>query len=277
MTVTAIFILGILFGSFINALVWRLHEQRKNQKQLTDAKTPSQDELSILKGRSMCPNCKHTLGAKDLVPVLSWLTLAGRCRYCRKAISWQYPFVEVLCSVLFALVFVLHPISWHGNLAIHLLTYILVVLGLALAVYDAKWYILPNKLVYPFNALAALYAAGAAWYVQDFQTLASAALAALVLYVFFRLIFEASKGQWIGYGDVRLAIGLGLIAGTVPKVLLLLFAASTLGTLVSLPLLMHRKNMHMQIPFGPFLLAATFAVLLWGQIVMDWYMAFTHI
>ena len=266
-----IFILGLLFGSFVNAFVWRLHEQQKtkSKKKLR--------ELSILHGRSMCPHCGSVLAAPDLVPVLSWLALRGKCRYCKKAISWQYPLVELLTGAVFALSWTaLAPTTGQGYL-VAFVFYVLLVLGMSLAVYDSKWYLLPTKLVVPFNVLAGVYVIAQAWQEKNLQVAALAALAALVLYVVFRLIFEASKGRWIGYGDVRLAIGLGLLAGGVPQVFLLLFVASVLGTFVSLPTVLSRKNIQFQVPFGPFLLLGAFVVALWGQWIIDWYFAYLKI
>src|SRR5579871_5847178 len=103
MLIFILIVVGLAAGSFVNALVWRVHEQSKKKKSA---------ELSILKGRSMCPRCKHELAASDLIPVLSWLWLRGKCRYCQKPISPQYPVVELAV----ALVFVSSYFWWPGNL-----------------------------------------------------------------------------------------------------------------------------------------------------------------
>lgn len=270
---------GVLLGSFVNALVWRLHEQGAGyEDEPTEAKSAgqqvSQQELSILKGRSMCPHCRHTLASKDLVPVFSWLYLRGRCRYCHRPISWQYPFVELLTAALFGLTYTFAPSYVKSNLLALALLYTILVLGMALAVYDAKWFLLPNRLMYPFQVVAGLYVVMVAYLQQDLRALASAGLAAFCFYVFFRLIHEVSKGQWLGYGDVRLAIALGLLAGTFVNVLLLIFVASLLGTVVALPqVVKKRSKRRVYIPFGPFLLTATLVVVLWGQAVVDWYIA----
>src|SRR5260221_566501 len=104
MTIVALILLGLTFGSFINALVWRLHKQ--NEDSAKEQKVPN---LSIATGRSMCPNCYHELAAKDLIPVLSWLSLGGKCRYCRQPISWQYPLVELLTAGLFTVSYIYWP------------------------------------------------------------------------------------------------------------------------------------------------------------------------
>src|SRR4051794_36510302 len=103
MTVTAIIVglFGLMVGSFVNALVWRLHEQGAGEEEPVKS-AYSGETLSITRGRSICPHCGHQLGVKDLVPLFSWLWLRGKCRYCRGTISWQYPIVELLTVLLFA-------------------------------------------------------------------------------------------------------------------------------------------------------------------------------
>src|SRR5579864_137748 len=104
-------VLGLSLGSFVNALVWRLHEQESVTKRRKSKKV----DLSILHGRSICPNCHHELAVRDLVPVLSWLSLKGTCRYCGKPISWQYPIVEAATASLFILSYVYWPADLHGQ------------------------------------------------------------------------------------------------------------------------------------------------------------------
>jgi leader peptidase (prepilin peptidase)/N-methyltransferase len=102
--VIALSILGLALGSFVNALVWRLHEQKKGKK-----------GLSILHGRSVCPNCKHKLAWYDLIPVISWFTLKGKCRYCNKPISRQYPMVEIISGIVFAGSYIFWPETVNAN------------------------------------------------------------------------------------------------------------------------------------------------------------------
>src|SRR5580700_9634934 len=118
MIIVVLAVLGLCLGSFVNALVWRLHEQSnpkqktKNKKQ--KAKQLSANELSILRGRSMCPDCHHQLAAKDLVPVISWLDLRGKCRYCHRPISIQYPLVELATAGLFVFSYFFWPLAFNG-------------------------------------------------------------------------------------------------------------------------------------------------------------------
>jgi prepilin signal peptidase PulO-like enzyme (type II secretory pathway) len=123
--------LGLIFGSFVNALVWRLAKQEgldageptpKKPKAKTSAKkSVATTDYSITTGRSMCPQCHHTLAAKDLVPVLSWLSLRGKCRYCGQPISRQYPLVELLTGLLFMVFYLGWPFSLSG---LHLVQFV---------------------------------------------------------------------------------------------------------------------------------------------------------
>ena len=107
MYILIIFILGLCFGSFINAFVFRLHE--KTNKQYSNI------NLSIVNGRSICPNCKHELIPLDLVPIVSWLLLKGKCRYCSKSISAQYPLVEFTTALLFLCSYIYWPYAFGAS------------------------------------------------------------------------------------------------------------------------------------------------------------------
>lgn len=286
MVIAILAILGLIFGSFINALVWRLHEReergtefsvlskkkQKNQKDLDNLKTETR-ELSIWTGRSMCPHCHHALAAKDLVPVFSWLWLRGRCRYCRAPIGWQYPLVELVTAGLFVLINLSWPLGLQGvGLFQFVYSLLFIVFFVALAVYDFRWLLLPDKLVFPLVGLAAAEVAAVSIWLHDWQFAWQAMLGAVLLSGLFWVLFQISRGNWIGGGDVKLAMALGLIAGSPLRALMVLFLASLLGCVVSLPLLLKsRRNLQAHIPFGPFLLAATVVVILYGGSLVDAY------
>ena len=254
-----LFTLGLCAGSFVNALVWRLKKKK-----------------DWVKSRSQCINCGHTLSAGDLVPVLSWLFLRGRCRYCQKPISAQYPIVELAGGVVFALSYLLWPQTLDASGQWILFTsWILTSVGLlALLVYDYKWMLLPNGILYP-TALVAI--AGRLIYTTWFEPDISASMVRWVLSVaiasgIFLLIYLVSNGKWIGYGDVRLGIITGTVLASPSKSFLMIFAASLLGVLYVLPALATgRQKLASKVPFGPFLIVATFIVLLFGQQIIDWY------
>jgi prepilin signal peptidase PulO-like enzyme (type II secretory pathway) len=277
-------LLGLVLGSFVNALVWRLHEQEelREQKAELSKKKGSQkkletldsklEALSVTKGRSMCPSCHHTLTAKDLVPVVSWLALRGKCRYCKARIP-DSPLVELTTALLFALSYVSWPLALTGLGAVQFgFWLVFVVFFVALAVYDLRWFLLPNKLVFPLVALAGLQVLVVAVAEGSWAALWQPVAAAGVIFGLFYGLFQVSKGQWIGGGDVKLALALGLIVGTPVRAFMVIFFASLLGTLVSLPLLAQgKKGLKVHIPFGPYLLVATAVVVLYGADVVDWY------
>lgn len=273
MIIAMLGILGVIFGSFVNALVWRLHEQELLLGKTTKAARKRRQELSIAKGRSMCPHCGHTLSPKDLVPVLSWLVLGGKCRYCRTPISWQYPAVELLTGALFALSFAAWPLDLHGAGLFQFGCWLVFLVGfVALAVYDLHWFLLPDRIVLPLSLLAVLQTLVVALWGHSLAQLYQPLLAAAIIFGLFWLLFQASRGAWIGGGDVKLAICLGLLASTPLKSFMVIFFASLLGTLVSVPMLLRgKKSLKLQIPFGPYLLAATIIVVLYGTAIADWY------
>jgi prepilin signal peptidase PulO-like enzyme (type II secretory pathway) len=266
---TILFILGLACGSFVNALVWRLHENTK--KQNTKSK-----KLSILNGRSLCPNCRHQLSWYDLIPVVSWLLLRGRCRYCKKPISKHYPIVEIVAGLVFAGSYLLWPVAVHENGQWLLLaTWLGASVGLlALAVYDLYWMMLPNIIIYPTLIIAV---AGRLAYIAIFDnrplhSIFLWALSVLIASGSFYVLFIVSKGKWIGFGDVRLGLITGTLLADPAESLAMIFLASIIGTMVILPaLLSSKKTLASKLPYGPFLISATAIMVLFGDSLLDWY------
>ena len=258
-------VLGLCAGSFVSAVVWRVRQQERGKQ-----------KLSILKGRSQCPHCHHPLAWHDLIPLLSWLSLRGRCRYCGEPISWQYPLIELAMVAVFTVSYAYYPGGVYGiGDWVLLITGLLTSVGLlALLIYDLRWMVLPNRIIYPTLAIAVV---GRLIYLISFETDVDKAIASWVLSIlvasgFFWLIFMTSSGKWIGYGDVRLGLITGTILADPILSLLMIFVASVLGSLVALPLLVSgRKHIGSRLPFGPYLIAATFLVLIFGQTVINNY------
>jgi len=273
LTLVALAIFGLIFGSFVNAFVWRLHEQEALKSKPTQTKDKLA-KLSILRGRSMCPNCSHQLSGKDLVPVLSWLSLQGKCRYCKKPISWQYPVVELLTAALFVASYSWWPMVLNGFGMLAFVLWLVFLLGfMALAVYDFKWYLLPDKVVWPLVSLAVLeLGIHIIFFGGGLRAFWEAAFSVLVASGFFYAMYVVSKGKWIGGGDVKLGLVIGLLVGGPLSALLVLYFASILGMFVSLPLLLNKKVKRSSvIPFGPFLITATIIVQLFGADITEWF------
>lgn len=275
MIVLFIILGGLCLGSFVNALVWRIHKQeealetRKHQK--------SQNDLSILHGRSMCPNCHHKLSPKDLIPIISWIMLGGKCRYCHKSISWQYPIVEIVTAALFILSYAFWPYGFAAFGVLQFIIWLILLVGfMALIVYDLRWMILPDRITFVLIGLVFLQIIVEIIVFKDLSLMLTAIIGILTTSGLFYLLFQVSDGKWIGGGDVKLAIALGALVGGPYESLLLIFVASLLGTLVSIPLIIKKGRSH-HIPFGPFLIVATMIVYLFAQQIIYWYQSLIFI
>ncbi|HEY1835620.1 MAG TPA: prepilin peptidase [Candidatus Saccharimonadales bacterium] len=273
MIVLLLAILGLVFGSFVNALVWRLHEQEKiADGRVLKSKRARLRELSMWRGRSMCPHCHHQLAAKDLVPVVSWLWLHGKCRYCHHKIE-DSPAIELVTALLFAISYLFWPAGLHGLGLMQFYFFLAFLVGfVALAVYDLRWFLLPDRIVFPLIGLAVVeLLATLIFFHGGWAALGLAVWGVAIASGLFLVLYQVSRGEWIGGGDVKLGIVLGILIGGPIRSLLLLFIASLLGTLVSLPLLITAKaNKKTLIPFGPFLLTAAVIIELFGSHFVDW-------
>lgn len=269
--------LGLILGSFVNAVVWRVYEQDKISEKKRPSKADRQrlQRLSIAKGRSMCLSCGHELSAIDLIPVASWLWLRGKCRYCQARIP-DTPVAELLVPALLVVSYVFWPLQLSTGLdwLIFGLWGVTIVGFVALTLYDLRWYLLPNRIVFPLMVVALLFRFALTLQANfdKVGVFAGGFWGVLILSGLFYALFVISKEQWIGGGDVKLAVVLGLLAGGPLVALLLLFIASISGTLAAVPLLVRGKSIrHMRIPFGPFLILATIVTVLFGQGIIDWY------
>lgn len=263
-------LLGMAFGSFVNAFVWRVYKQDFSK---TKDKSLKKKDLSVLRGRSMCVHCHHTLAWYDLVPVFSWLSLKGTCRYCKKPIHWQYPIVELTTAALFVGSYLFWPLSFgvEGVVLLGLWLMALVLL-IALGVFDAKWQFLPDRIVFPLIGISIVFASIRLLY-PGVHSLGIIGLGASVVIAggLFYGLFVLSKGKLIGGGDGKLGIALGLLLGTPGLALLMLFVASLLGSLAALPGYIKNKKNN-RIAFGPFLITATIICFFFGASIIEWYL-----
>ncbi|MDP3882563.1 MAG: prepilin peptidase [Candidatus Staskawiczbacteria bacterium] len=244
-----VFIFGICIGSFLNVVIYRLEKKES------------------LKGRSFCPSCNHKLSWQDLFPVLSFLFLLGKCRYCHKKISLQYPIIEISSALIFLLIFSAQggPASGWNFLNSFFLFYIASAL-IVIFVYDLKHYIIPDKILFPAIGVAFVYR------FLEFASLGGYLLAAAIGSGFFLVIFLISKGAAMGFGDVKLAVLMGLLLGF-PNILAGLFFAFFFGAVIGTALMiLKRKGLKSEIPFGPFLIFGTFVAMFWGQKIIYWYL-----
>lgn len=257
-------LLGLCAGSFVNAWVWRTHKQFSTKSKLK--------KYSITKGRSVCVHCGRQLKWIDLIPVLSWLSLKGKCRYCHKAISKQYPFVEIIVAIIFVISYTFwpHNLTSPSNQLFFATWLISIPALVSLFIYDLKWMLLPNKIVLPTFLMVSILSLIGVIIAKDFgiilQLLTAVAVGGGIFYILFRL----SNGKWIGGGDVKLGFLLGLLCGTPFVSMLMLFIASLLGCFYALPSLLAKKiKYNSKIPFGPFLISATAVAIIWGPPIIN--------
>lgn len=246
---------GLLIGSAINAIVWRLYAGK-----------------SWAKGRSMCPDCKHTLAAKDLIPVVSWVFLKGRCRYCRKRIHWQYPAVELVTAALFGLSYaVLVPVTLIGGV-LFVIWLAMLTMMIILAVCDLRWFILPNKIMFPLLILGLLRLVFVAVFGGHVQLWLGPLEAALLVGGAFWVMANLKNGSLMGGGDVKLAVFMGLLLG-LQKIALAMLLAFNTAAIISVALIVFKLRKRSDlIPFGPFLIGATIVAYLYGGPIIQWYL-----
>lgn len=244
------FIIGLLIGSFINAAEYRMN---KGERITWSAGKGAE--------RSKCIHCATTLVFFDLVPVLSFIALRGNCRYCQKSISWQYPIVELVSAIACAAAAVRFGLSIQAVFVAIFSTILLFIF-----IYDYKYQLILDKVSVPAMLLAAV----AAWIMQ--RDAVDLAIGALIGGGFFWLQYVASRGKWIGGGDIRLGILMGLLLGWQVTIAALILSYVG-GAIIAVILIVQKKaKMQSHIPFGTFLTVATFACLLFGEEIVQWYL-----
>ena len=241
-----IFVLGLAVGSFLNVLIDRLPKDK-----------------SIIKGRSYCDHCKKPLRWYDLIPLLSFLILKGKCRNCHFSISFYYPMVELVTGVVFVLTF---DHLRGGSLDIVALAYYLFILSSLIVIFftDLKYGIIPDKIVYPAILTVSIYT------IFNFQfSIFNYFLSALGAFLFFLILYLVTKGRGMGFGDVKLVFILGLFLGF-PKAVVAFYIAFLTGAIFGCILIVWGKKKFFggTIPFGPYLVLGTFISLFWGEAIM---------
>jgi leader peptidase (prepilin peptidase)/N-methyltransferase len=251
LVVVASGLFGLTIGSFLNVVIYRVPVGK-----------------SIVRPPSACGSCGTELAVRDNIPLLSWLFLRGRCRYCQAIISPRYPIVEALTAVLFTLTAVRFGASWTlpAELAF-------VAALIALAAVDLERYLLPRAILYPSGALVVIGLLVAAAATDRWGRLGVAALCGLGAFALFFAIHFA-KPAWLGFGDVRLAALLGLGLGWIgPWYLFIGFMAANLaGALLGVGLMVvGRASRTTALPYGVFLGAGSVFSVLVGAPIIAWY------
>lgn len=242
LTAFFVFIFGAIIGSFLNVVIYRFNTGRS------------------LGGRSTCPVCAKTLKWPELLPIVSFIFLRAKCRSCRTKISWQYPLVEFLTAALFLGVFI-----WQG-LALTIIFWWLVMATLVvIAVYDLRHKIIPDFFAYTLILLAL---GRVFWVFKDAPW--GHLLAGIGLFAFFALLWAAGRGRWMGFGDAKLALAVGLLLGPTGGISAIVFAFWS-GALagIALLLLSKRYTIKAEIPFAPFIIFGFLLNLLCGLDILQ--------
>ncbi|MGE5474352.1 MAG: prepilin peptidase [Ignavibacteriales bacterium] len=276
-----IFILGIVFGSMVNVLVYRL---------------PLEEDVVVKP--SHCVNCDNKIKPYDLIPILSYIILGGKCRHCGEKISIRYPLIEMLTGLIFVGIFYrfgwdvsLGPLTITSSDAIFnlLAVFTLSVIFLAVFFIDLKHYIIPNELIIAGLITGAVFAGlkTLKFFMVGFKVvttvafnpnfLIDAGLGLLTGFIAFLIIVLI--GEWImkaevmGMGDVKLMAVIGLFLGF-KLTILSMFLAFIVGSVISVFLLATKiKGRKDMIPFGPFIVIGSSIALIWGTQILNWYLS----
>lgn len=258
------FTLGTIIGSFLNVVILRFNTGQS---------------IFGPRERSRCFSCGKQLAWWELVPVVSFFLLRGRCSVCKSRISWQYPAVELITGCVFVLLaarllFPSGPFSAGAFLYGAAIASVLIVITF----YDLKHKIIPNAFVYSFIvvALARVFFMTGSFVIPSVATLLSLdVLAGPIFYAAFGLLWLVSRGRWIGFGDAKLVLGIGFLLGAAQGlsalvlafwigalvgIVLLVFrvlAQKNIVPLARLPLSLRNLTMKSEIPFAPFLILGT--------------------
>jgi leader peptidase (prepilin peptidase)/N-methyltransferase len=238
-------IVGLFFGSFFNVVACRVPKGE-----------------SVVYPPSHCPVCRHRLKPIDLVPILSFLFLRGRCRYCRSPISWYYPLGEFLMLAGTWTALLRLGWQWETLIGAVFLSFLVI-----LTLTDLREMLIPNLIVYSgILVLAALRLFIHPLALSDYV------IGSLIGTGLFGMIYLLTKGRGIGGGDVKLMALIGLAVGW-QLTLMVIFMASLLGSLIGGVLMLFKVIRRRQpIPFGPFLALSGWLTYLWGSKWMDWYL-----
>ena len=254
-----IFLFGTAIGSFLNVCIYRI---------------PLPDVSIHSPRRSFCPECHETINFYDNIPVLSYLFLWGKCRYCKTKISLIYPLVELATGFLFLIMF------YHFGLTLEfLLALVFIAVLLPISVIDAKHYIIPNVLIVTGLILGVVIVCAIAYQRADVWYLLTRLIGAVAGWTALWLIAVVGSAilrkKAMGGGDIKLMALNGLFLGAWPQLVMVIAFSALSGAIVGSALILSgRKSRQSPIAYGPFLAGAAVLVFLWGDKLWHLYLQF---
>ena len=254
-----IFFFGVAVGSFLNVCIYRI---------------PLPDVSIHSPRRSFCPECNETIKVHDNIPVLSYLILWGKCRYCKARIPVIYPLVELATGTLFLLMF------YHFGLTLEfLLALAFIAVLLPISVIDARLYIIPNVIIATGLILGVILVCAIAYQRADIWYLLTRIIGAvaggMALWLIAVIGSAILRKTAMGGGDIKLMALIGLFLGAWPQLVMVIAFSALSGAIVGSALILSgRKSRQSPIPYGPFLAGAAVLVFLWGDKLWDMYLRF---
>lgn len=281
----ALIVFGAALGSFAGAQVWRLRARQLVEDKAAGEKVDSKEYKRLLpltkargrRDRSIDLDTGKQLPWYDMIPVVSWFVLRGKSRYSGKPIGHMEILLELGLASFFIASYIWWPFTLDAPLAVAQLG-IWLVAGVGLAIlfaYDAKWFLLPDKVNFTVIGFGALYALITVLSAANMLAVTISILGSvLIMSGLYLVLYIISKGKWIGFGDIKLGLGLGLLLADWQLAFVALFLANLIGTLIVLPGLVTRKiqrNTH--VPFGPLLIVGTVIAQLGGFAIITAYLS----
>lgn len=258
--VLLLFIIGMFIGSFLNVLVDRIPRNE-----------------TVIKGHSHCEFCKKNLQWYDLFPVLSFVFLQGKCRYCHKSLSPYYPTVEISTGILFSLTYIFSISNFQFlifnqiqnlNSLITMIYYLFIISGFIVIFFtDLKSGIIPDKILLPAVIITSIYllTLNPSLFIINLVCGVGAFLFFVIISVLFSFL---TKKESMGGGDIKLVFLLGLFLGF-PNIIISLYLAFLTGGFIGIILILWRKKSFQKatLPFGPFLISGAVICLFWGNLI----------
>lgn len=252
-----IFSIGLFFGSFLNVLADRLPQGR------------------TLLGRSSCDSCHHVLSWRDLIPIISFIEIKGKCRYCKASLSIQYPSVELITGVIFILTWILSN-QWYHELSLHILHISIASVLIVMLISDLRYQIIPDSMQLVLLLLGFMRLIILGLLHQDmsfefwFPYIGWAFLHGVIVMAPLMTVHLITKGRGMGFGDVKFAFIIGLILGLWSGLGALYIGFLTGGIVGAFLILTRRGKPKSKIAFGPFLILGFYAMMFFEHDVMYW-------
>jgi leader peptidase (prepilin peptidase)/N-methyltransferase len=274
LAIASAFAFGLLVGSFLNVVILRLPlrlqwQWERDSRELLDLPEPTHSTKTppgIVVERSRCPKCGHALAAWENIPLISFLALRGKCRACRTPISWQYPAVELITGVLFALVVWKFGLTTQALAALVFTGFLIAMSGI-----DLRTTLLPDGMTLPLVWMGLLLSLVPVFVVPT-QAILGAAVGYLSLWSVYWAFKLLTGKEGMGYGDFKLLAAIGAWCG-LSAVLPVLLMSSLVGAIIgSIWLALRGRDRATPIPFGPYLAIAGWIQLFWGGDLLQAYL-----